>query len=114
VGSRPEVRVPSWRARAAAYLFGSTGKAWTGFRRPGVGSQSITDELAALTCNPYRYVAGGLCDRATSMVEHLEGVFELVLVMLLAWPADGCPFCSYFDTEVPDFDDEDCTARSCA
>jgi hypothetical protein len=98
----------------AAYLFGGSDPAWTSFRGQGAERQLMAEELAALARNPYRYVAGGLCDHVESTVEHLEAVFELVLAMLLAWPDGGCPICRYFDCELPDFDDEvpaeDCTA----
>jgi hypothetical protein len=90
----------------AAYLFGRSDRAWTAFRRPGVDGRLMADELAALGHNPYRYVTGGLCDHAASMPEHLVTVFELVQVMVRAWPDDGCPICCYFDCEVLDFDDD--------
>jgi hypothetical protein len=66
----------------------------------------MADELAALAHNPYRYVAGGLCEHARSMIEHLATVFALAQVMVLAWPVEGCPICSYFDCDGLDFDDE--------
>jgi hypothetical protein len=90
----------------AAHLFGRSHPAWTSFRRPGMEGQLMADELAALAHNPYRYVAGGLCDHAASMVEHLVTVFELVQVMVRACPGGGCPICFYFDCEILDFDDD--------
>jgi hypothetical protein len=89
-----------------AYLFGRSDEAWTSFRRSGVEGQLMADELAALAHNPYRYVAGGLCEHAGSMIEHLATVFALVRVMVLAWPVEGCAICSYFDCDGLDFDDE--------
>ena len=66
----------------------------------------MADELAALGHNPYRYVTGGLCDHAASTIEHLVTVFELVQVMVRAWPDGGCPICFYFDCAVLDFGDD--------
>ena len=59
----------------------------------------MEDELWALAGNPYRYAAqqnsiGG------STVEHLAAVFGLVLVMILAWPAeDGYLVCPFADSD---------------
>jgi hypothetical protein len=64
----------------------------------------MADELAALAHNPYRYVAGGLCEHAGTMVEHLETVFALVHRMVLAWPVEDCPICSYFVCNGLEFD----------
>jgi hypothetical protein len=89
-----------------ACLFGRSDEAWTSFRLPGVEGRRMADELAALAHNPYRYVGGGLCEHAGSMVEHLATVFALVQVMVLAWPVEGCPICSYFDCDGLGFDDE--------
>jgi hypothetical protein len=33
-------------------------------------------------------------------------VFELVQVMVRAWPDGGCPICCYVDCEVLDVDDD--------
>jgi len=80
----------------------------------------MADELSALARNPYRYVTGGFCNHDTSTAEHLTTVFEVVLVMLLAWPAedDGCPICRYFDCELLEEADDhlrcDCMATASA
>ena len=89
-----------------AYLFARSDRAWTVFRRPGLEGRLMADELTALAHNPYRYVAGGLCEHAGTTVEHLATVFALVHRMLLASPVEGCPICSYFDCDVLNFDDE--------
>ena len=88
----------------AAFLFSSSDQARGGFRHTGVESQLMEDELAALAYNPYRYAAGGLCDHAGLMYEHLAAAFGPALVMALWWRAgdDACPICTYLDDHVPD------------
>jgi hypothetical protein len=42
----------------------------------------------------------------SASVQHLVTVFELVQVMVRAWPDGGCPICCYVDCEVLDVDDD--------
>jgi hypothetical protein len=67
-----------------------------GFCHTGVESTTMWNELAFLLSNPYRYAAGQ-CDHAGPTLEHLQAVAGLVLVMVMAWPAeeDGCPVCCF-------------------
>ena len=69
-----------------------------GFCHTGVESATMWDELASLTSNPYRYAAGQ-CPGAGSALTHLQAVAGLVMVMVMAWPADqdGCPICCFLD-----------------
>ncbi|MQA35299.1 hypothetical protein [Modestobacter roseus] len=67
-----------------------------GFCHTGVESLTMWNELAFLMSNPYRYAAGR-CDHAGPTLEHLRAVAGLVMVMVIAWPAeeDGCPVCCF-------------------
>ncbi len=78
----------------AAYLWTNESARW-GFGHTGVENDVMEDELWALADNPYRYAAQQHSS-AGSTVEHLAATFGLVLVLVLAWPAeDGCPVCPF-------------------
>ncbi|SOC47828.1 hypothetical protein SAMN05660748_1062 [Blastococcus aggregatus] len=67
-----------------------------GFCDTGVESTTMWNELSSLMSNPYRYAAGQ-CDHVGPTLEHLRAVAGLVMVMVMAWPAevDGCPVCCF-------------------
>ena len=82
----------------AAYLWTDESARW-GFGHTGVENDVMEDELWALAGNPYRYAAQQH-SIAGSTVEHLAAIFGLVLVMILAWPAEeGCPVCPFADKD---------------
>ncbi len=82
----------------AAYLWTNKSARW-GFGHTGVENDVMEDELWALADNPYRYAAQKN-SMAGSTVEHLAAAFALVLVMVLAWPAeDGCAVCPFVDSD---------------
>jgi hypothetical protein len=82
----------------AAHLWTSESARW-GFGHTGVENDVMEDELWALADNPYRYAAQQH-SMAGSTIDHLAAAFGLVLVMVLAWPAeDGCPVCPFVDRD---------------